>query len=174
VHRPGINFGEGYPGLGLGKGGGIGKRRERDCGWGRGIRKNLWRGEWEREFGNCAFSEDDQEGGRAENSVLGNFRVRPVQESEDLCYVVEGSGEAVYFPEEFTVEIEVAWERLDNAAKLPGFGQLRDFRRKAMKDFSLCFRKFATPPPSGRVVDSPRCFLLVHGMLLFPVSLHAR
>jgi hypothetical protein len=75
-----------------------------------------------------------------------NFEPRPGQPN--------AHDETLHFPEAFTAEIEEAWTHPDNLAKLPIITQLPDFRHKAMKDFSLGFRKFATPPSLGRCSSS--------------------
>jgi hypothetical protein len=63
--------------------------------------------------------------------------------------------EALFFPIEFPHIFEQAWKHLDNLSKFPGFAQLSGFRRRLMSDFSVGFRKLATPPSIGPIVDGP-------------------
>jgi hypothetical protein len=59
--------------------------------------------------------------------------------------------ETLFFPEPFTRQMERAWDHLGNVSKRPGFVQLSDFSRRVMKDLSVGFWRFATPPTLGPV-----------------------
>jgi hypothetical protein len=62
--------------------------------------------------------------------------------------------EWLFVPEGFACEMEEAWDHLEDLDKRPCFSKLLGCCRKTMRDFSLGFRKFATPF-LGPVVDSP-------------------
>jgi hypothetical protein len=64
----------------------------------------------------------------------------------------------LYFPEEFTHEIEQAWNHLDSLGKLGGFGKFPDYRRKSMRNFSQGFVKFAKTPSLDPVSMAPQSF----------------
>jgi hypothetical protein len=52
-------------------------------------------------------------------------------------------------PSKAALELEESRDCSSNLSRLDGFNNLSDFRRKAMRDFSLGFAKFENPPTLG-------------------------